>query len=210
MGILVDLETMKAAVKDPRTVKLDVRDVDEWIAESSSPYGKDFCPRKGRIRGAVWIEWYRMIAAKLWRIAPIKTERMPSICARAKRISARSSMRCPTLWWSSTKRDHPILQRRGRASVQLEKIRCRRQECQRAQPSPYREEHDRYISRYLTTGEKRNHRHRPRGDRPAQGRITRTHLALQKDAPLHRAVQRSGVIVAIPILAGLHHQYVRI
>ena len=51
MGILVDLETMKAAVKDPRTVKLDVRDVDEWIAESSSPYGKDFCPRKGRIPG---------------------------------------------------------------------------------------------------------------------------------------------------------------
>jgi hypothetical protein len=38
----------------------------------------------------------------------------------------------------------------------------------------------------------------------------RTHLALQKDAPLHRAIQRSGAIVAIPILAGLHHQYVRI
>jgi transposase InsO family protein len=30
---------------------------------------------------------------------------------------------------------------------------------------------------------------------------TRTHLALQKDAPLRRAVQRSGAIVAIPILA---------
>jgi hypothetical protein len=27
---------------------------------------------------------------------------------------------------------------------------------------------------------------------------------------LHRAVQRSGAIVAIPILAELHHQYVRI
>jgi transposase InsO family protein len=38
----------------------------------------------------------------------------------------------------------------------------------------------------------------------------RTHLAIQKDAPLRRAVQRSGAIVAIPILAGLHHQYVRI
>jgi len=38
----------------------------------------------------------------------------------------------------------------------------------------------------------------------------RTHLALQKDAPFYRAVQRSGAIVAIPILAGLHHQYVRI
>ena len=39
---------------------------------------------------------------------------------------------------------------------------------------------------------------------------TRTHLALQKDAPLPRAVQRSGVIVSVPILAGLHHQYLRI
>ena len=37
----------------------------------------------------------------------------------------------------------------------------------------------------------------------------RTHLALRKDAPLHRTVQRSGAILAIPILAGLHHQYVR-
>lgn len=38
----------------------------------------------------------------------------------------------------------------------------------------------------------------------------RTHLALDKDAPSRRAVQRSGAIVAIPIMAGLHHQYVRI
>jgi thiosulfate/3-mercaptopyruvate sulfurtransferase len=60
-GILVDLQGMKAAVADPNLVKLDTRDVDEWIADSSSPYGKDFCPRKGRIPGAVWIEWYRMM-----------------------------------------------------------------------------------------------------------------------------------------------------
>jgi hypothetical protein len=38
----------------------------------------------------------------------------------------------------------------------------------------------------------------------------RTHLALGKNAPLARAVERFGVIVAIPILSGLHHQYVRI
>jgi transposase InsO family protein len=38
----------------------------------------------------------------------------------------------------------------------------------------------------------------------------RTHLALEKDAPLQRVVQRSGDIAAIPVLAGLHHQYVRI
>ncbi|CAG2160691.1 sulfurtransferase [Cupriavidus numazuensis] len=60
-SILVDLEEMKKAVADPHIVKLDVRDVDEWIADSSSPYGKDFCPRKGRIPNSVWIEWYRMM-----------------------------------------------------------------------------------------------------------------------------------------------------
>jgi transposase InsO family protein len=38
----------------------------------------------------------------------------------------------------------------------------------------------------------------------------RPHLALQKDAPLRRAVQRIGRVVAIPVLGGLHHQYVRI
>ena len=37
-----------------------------------------------------------------------------------------------------------------------------------------------------------------------------THLALQKDAPLQRAVQQSGIVVAIPVLSGLHRQYVRI
>jgi transposase InsO family protein len=39
---------------------------------------------------------------------------------------------------------------------------------------------------------------------------TRTHLSLAKDAPLGRAIQRSGTIVAIPILSGLHHRYARI
>ena len=38
----------------------------------------------------------------------------------------------------------------------------------------------------------------------------RTHMALQKDAPRHRAVQRNATIVAIPLLAGLHHRYARI
>jgi hypothetical protein len=38
----------------------------------------------------------------------------------------------------------------------------------------------------------------------------RTHMALDKNAPLGRAIQRSGCIVAIPVLGGLHYQYVRI
>ena len=59
--MLVDRDGMLAAVSDPGIVKLDVRDVDEWIGTSSSPYGPDFCPRKGRIPGSVWIEWYRLM-----------------------------------------------------------------------------------------------------------------------------------------------------
>ncbi|ADZ70562.1 sulfurtransferase [Polymorphum gilvum] len=59
--LMIDAATMLEAVKSDAIVKLDVRDIDEWIAESSSPYGKDFCPRKGRIPGARWIEWYRMM-----------------------------------------------------------------------------------------------------------------------------------------------------
>ena len=43
------------------TVLLDVRDIDEWIGDSSSPYGRDYAPRKGRIPGAKWVEWYRFM-----------------------------------------------------------------------------------------------------------------------------------------------------
>ena len=38
----------------------------------------------------------------------------------------------------------------------------------------------------------------------------RTHLALEKDSPLHRPVQAVGRIASVPWLGGLHHQYVRI
>ncbi len=60
-SLIVDAKTMLEAVNDPDIIKLDVRDVDEWIGASSSPYGADFCPRKGRIPGARWLEWYRMM-----------------------------------------------------------------------------------------------------------------------------------------------------
>ena len=59
--IMVDREAMLATLSKPEIIKLDVRDVDEWIGTSSSPYGPDFCPRKGRIPGAKWLEWYRLM-----------------------------------------------------------------------------------------------------------------------------------------------------
>src|SRR3974390_89211 len=38
----------------------------------------------------------------------------------------------------------------------------------------------------------------------------RTHLSLQKDAPISRAVQSAGRVIPVPLLGGLHHQYVRV
>jgi len=38
----------------------------------------------------------------------------------------------------------------------------------------------------------------------------RTHRSLDKDAPVSRPVQRTGIIRSRPILGGLHHSYVRI
>ena len=60
-SVLLTKDDVLAALEDPAIALLDVRDVDEWIADSSSPYGKDFCPRKGRIPGAKWVEWYRLM-----------------------------------------------------------------------------------------------------------------------------------------------------
>jgi thiosulfate/3-mercaptopyruvate sulfurtransferase len=60
-GVMLTQSDMLSALGNDKIVKLDVRDVDEWVGISSSPYGIDFCPRKGRIPGAVWLEWYRMM-----------------------------------------------------------------------------------------------------------------------------------------------------
>ena len=58
--VMLTKEQVQAAL-GTKTVLLDVRDIDEWTGESSSPYGRDFAPRKGRLPGAKWIEWYRFM-----------------------------------------------------------------------------------------------------------------------------------------------------
>lgn len=46
-SVMLTQYDMLESLDNPDIVKLDVRDVDEWVATSSSPYGIDFCPRKG-------------------------------------------------------------------------------------------------------------------------------------------------------------------
>jgi len=37
----------------------------------------------------------------------------------------------------------------------------------------------------------------------------RTHLSLNKDAPIHRPIRRIGRVMSVPVLGGLNHQYCR-
>ncbi len=59
--LIVNKDDVLKAINTQDITLLDVRDVEEWIGESSSPYGVDFAPRKGRLPGAKWLEWYRMM-----------------------------------------------------------------------------------------------------------------------------------------------------
>lgn len=62
--MMVTKTEMLAAIDNPEVIKLDVRDRQEWQGLSSSPYGTDFCPRKGRIPHAIWLEWHRLMTSQ--------------------------------------------------------------------------------------------------------------------------------------------------
>jgi thiosulfate/3-mercaptopyruvate sulfurtransferase len=59
--VFVSKDEMLATLDDPDIVRLDVRDEEEWYGESSSPYGVDFVPRKGRIPNATWLDWNMLL-----------------------------------------------------------------------------------------------------------------------------------------------------
>lgn len=82
-ALMLTWQDMLASLEQPGIVKLDVRDRDEWIGVSSSPYGKDFTPRKGRIPGAVWLEWYRLMRADSDIPMFIEPEEILKACAEA-------------------------------------------------------------------------------------------------------------------------------
>ncbi len=79
--LMVTKDEMLKAIQTPGIVLLDNRDKVEWVGESSSPYGVDFAPRKGRIPGAKWIEWYDFMDRSLAIPAFKSTQEIQSICA---------------------------------------------------------------------------------------------------------------------------------
>ena len=82
---LATLDDMVNAIENNSGVKLlDNRDEDEWRGISSSPYGADFAPRKGRIPGAHWLEWYKFMDTSQ-QIPHFKSgEEVRALCAQAE------------------------------------------------------------------------------------------------------------------------------
>jgi thiosulfate/3-mercaptopyruvate sulfurtransferase len=81
-AILASRNDVLQALEDSSVKLLDNRDEIEWVGESSSPYGKDFVPRKGRLSGAVWIEWYEFLRDLDSPIALFKSpEEIRELCA---------------------------------------------------------------------------------------------------------------------------------
>lgn len=62
--MMVTADEMVAAIPNPDIKIVDVRDYAEWLAANSSPYGYDYCPRKGRIPRSLWLEWYKLMTRK--------------------------------------------------------------------------------------------------------------------------------------------------
>lgn len=80
-AIIATKEDVLAAIDNPQVKLLDDRDIAEWLGESSSPYGIDYAPRKGRIPTAQWIEWYDFMdrSSAIARFKP--AEEIQQLCA---------------------------------------------------------------------------------------------------------------------------------
>ncbi len=80
MDIFSDKADVTKHLDDKSTIIVDVRDHVEWVGESSSPYGVDFTPRKGRIPGAVHLYWRDLMTTE-GDITYLKTpEDIKAIC----------------------------------------------------------------------------------------------------------------------------------
>jgi thiosulfate/3-mercaptopyruvate sulfurtransferase len=58
-------EQMLQVIHDPSIIVIDNRHRDEWLGTLASPYEPDYDLPKGRIPGAIWIEWYNFLKQSL-------------------------------------------------------------------------------------------------------------------------------------------------
>ena len=80
--LMATKEDVIKALDDPSIVLIDNRNKEEWLCETSSPYGVDFAPRMGRIPGSQWIEWYDFLDQSIDVTAFKSAEEIKELCAR--------------------------------------------------------------------------------------------------------------------------------
>ena len=59
--LIATRDDAEQSINDDSLVVIDNRDFDEREGLSSSPYGINYAPRKGRIPGSKWLEWYEFL-----------------------------------------------------------------------------------------------------------------------------------------------------
>ena len=78
-------DDIKKVLKDPHVIKLDVRDVDEWLGHKVSPIAEQMpLMHTGRIPGAVWIPWRSFLTSDSNGVSHFKSsQEISSICESA-------------------------------------------------------------------------------------------------------------------------------
>lgn len=81
-ALMVSKADMRAALTNPKIVKLDVRGAAEWDGLQNTPTGQDPALRLGRIPGSTWIDWQAFLdmGSEIAQFLP--AEEIRSICAR--------------------------------------------------------------------------------------------------------------------------------
>ncbi len=80
--LIATRDDVKQSLNDDSLVVIDNRDLDEREGLSSSPYGINYAPRKGRIPGSKWLEWYEFLDRSKQPVTFKSPEQIRSWCAK--------------------------------------------------------------------------------------------------------------------------------
>lgn len=81
--MMVTKQEMLEALENSEIAIIDVRDADEWHANYATPSGLDPELRTGRIPGAIWMEWRKMLASESGYSAFRPREEIIKLCEDA-------------------------------------------------------------------------------------------------------------------------------
>lgn len=79
--MMLTKQEMMAALDNPQIVVIDVRDANEWYGDYATPSGMEPELRTGRIPGARWMEWRKMLTSESGYAVFRSREEIIRLCA---------------------------------------------------------------------------------------------------------------------------------